>query len=361
MKKRHALGLFVLIAFAPVYQAQAIPPLKLIQTIQMPQVNCQNANLSKQQLAQAVDTEFMPSIPCHFDRFGLDLKGHRLFVVPEDNGTVEVYRIPSGKLLHRIGGFGMAHNVVYVSRVNRIYATDGADGLLRIFDGTTYHLLKTVKLLADADSMGYDPATHYLYIANGGKDAKLNYTLLSIVNTDTDDHIDDIKINGNRLEHMVMERSSPRLFINVTDKREIAVIDRNRRAIVATWPVSDQCQRNVAVDLDEADHRLFVACRSGALDVFNTETGKVIATLPIAKGADDVTYDPGLKRIYVSCAEGFVNVFHQSDPDHYTLIGKVPTGPMGKNGILVRSLNRYYVAVPRHGNVESEILVYRVQ
>ena len=221
-------------------------------------------------------------------------------------------------------------------------------------------MLKTLKLLADADSMGYDPATHYLYIANGGKDAKIDYTLLSIVNADTGNHIGDIKINGNRLEHMVMERSSSRLYINVTDKREIAVIDRNRRAIVATWPVTGG-EINVAVDIDEADHRLFVACRSGTLEVFNTETGKVIVALPIAKGADDVTYDPERKRIYVSCAEGFVDVFHQRDPNHYTLIGKVPTGPMGKNGILVSPLNRYYVAVPKHGNVESEILVYHVQ
>lgn len=367
MQNRLVLSQFVLVAClhlfsARSYSGEETPSLKLVQTIQMPQVRCHNAALSKEQLAQSVDTEFMPSMPCHFDRFGLDLKGGRLFAVAENDGTVEVYAIPSGKLLHSIVGFGMSHNVIYRSDVNRIYATDGnhTDGLLRIFNGTTYELVKTVRLLPDTDSMEYDPATHYLYITNGGDYAGLDYTLLSIVNTDTDEHIGDIKFNAGRLEHMVMESSGPRLFITSPNKREINVIDRNKRAIVATWPVAEG-QLCVAVDLDEADRRLFVACRSGTLSVIDTETGKVIVTLPTAKGTDDVVYDPGRRRIYVTCAEGFIDVFHQLDPDHYNLIDKVSTGPMGKNLMLVSSLNRLYVAVPTNGNAKSKIMVYEVQ
>ncbi|MGH9356549.1 MAG: YncE family protein [Terriglobia bacterium] len=341
-------------------------PLKLVQTIEVPQVNCQNPNLGRQQLAQAVDTFFMPGMTCHFDRFGLDLKGGRLFVVAfgvaENSGTVQVYALPSGKLLHSITGFVMPHNVFVRSDVNRIYVTDGSasHGFLRIFNGTTYRLVKTVRLLPDADSMAYDPATHNLYVTNGGKLAKLDYTLLSIVNTDSDEHIGDIKINATRLEHLVVSRSNRKIFINITDRREIGIIDTRRRALAAAWPVTSG-HLNVALDLDEADHRLFVACRSGRLNVFDTKTGKVIVALPIATGADDVTYDPEHRRIYVSCAEGFVDVYRQRDPDHYTLIDRVPTGPMGKNCILVSSLSRLYVGVPKHGDVESEVLAYRVQ
>ena len=159
---------------------------------------------------------------------------------------------------------------------------------------------------------------------------------------------------------MVMESSGPRIFLNITDRREIAVIDRNKRAIVATWLVTEG-QFNVASDLGEANHRLFVACRSGTLEVLDTETGKMVAALPIAKGVDDVVYDPERKRLYVTCAEGVLDVYEQRDPDHYTITDKVPTGIMGKNCLLVSSLNRLYVGVPKYGNVESKILVYSVQ
>jgi DNA-binding beta-propeller fold protein YncE len=367
MQKRLALSQFVFVVSLIVFlagacSAQAPPPLKLVQTIPMPQVKCHNDALTKKQLAQSVNTEFMPTMLCHFDRFALDAKGGRLFAVAENDGTVEVYAIPSGKFLHSLGGFGMSHNVVYREDVNRIYATDGnhTAGFLRIFDGTTYQPLKTIKLLPDTDSMDYDPATHYLYITNGGDYASLDYTLLTVVNTDTDEPVGNIKFDVGRLEHMVMEKSGPRLFITSPNKGEIDVIDRSKRAIVGAWPVTEG-KFCVAVDLDEAAHRLFVTCRSGTLNVMDTETGKVIVTLPISKGTDDIAYDPGRKRIYITSAEGFIDVFHQSDPDHYDLIGKIPTGPMGKNLMLVNSLNRLYVAVPTNGNVQSKLLVYEVQ
>lgn len=317
---------------------------------------------TKEQLAQSVNTEFMPTMLCHFDRFALDAKGGRLFAVAENDGTVEVYAIPSGKFLHSLGGFGMSHNVVYRADVNRIYATDGnhTAGFLRIFDGTTYQPLKTIKLLPDTDSMNYDFVTHYLYITNGGDYASLDYTLLTVVNTDTDEPVGEIKFDVGRLEHMVMEKSGSRLFITSPNKGEIDVIDRSKRSIAAAWPVTDG-KFCVAVDLDEANHRLFVTCRSGTLNVMDTETGKVIVTLPISRGTDDIVYDAERKRIYITSAEGFIDVFHQRDADHYDVIGKVATGPMGKNLMLVNSLNRLYVAVPTNGNVQSKLLVFEVQ
>jgi DNA-binding beta-propeller fold protein YncE len=348
-----------------VAQAQARrtdPPLKLVQTIPMPQVKCRNPAQNKEQLTQSVDTEFMPVMTCHFDRIGIDAKNGRLFIAAENDGTVEVYGIPSGKLLRSLGGFAMSHNVVYRPDVNRIYATDGShtEGALRIYDGTTYQLLKSVKMLPDADSMDYDPSTHYLYLTNGGDFANLDYTLLTIFNTDTDERVEDIIFDTGRLEHMVMEKSGPRLFITSPNKREVDVIDRNKRAVVAAWPVSGG-QFCVATDLDEAHQRLFVTCRSGTLNVLDTEMGKLVVTVPIAKGTDDVLYDPGSKRIHITSAEGFIEVLHQADPDHHDLVAKIPTGPMGKNLALVNSQNRLYVAMPPYGDVQAKILVYSVQ
>ncbi len=367
MNKRLVLSQFIFVAgliacAAAVCSAQAAPPLKLVQTIPMPQIKCHNPAQSKEELTQSVDTEFMPVMTCHFDRFGLDLKNKRLFVVAENDGTMEIYSMSSGKLLHSIGGFAMSHNVVYRPDVNRIYATDGShtEGALRIYNGTTYELIKSLKMLPDADSMDYDPSTHYLYLTNGGDFAKLDYTLLSIVNTDTDEHVDDIKFNTGRLEHMVMEKSGPRLFITSPNKQEVDVIDRNKKAIVATWPVSGG-QFCVAADLDESHQRLFVTCRSGTLNVLDTETGKLVVTVPIAKGTDDVLYERESGRIYITSAEGFIEVLHQADADHYEPVAKISTGPMGKNLALVKSQNRLYVAVPPYGNVQAKILVYSVQ
>jgi DNA-binding beta-propeller fold protein YncE len=336
------------------------PPLKLVKTIELKDIVSGQPDVSAEELAKNLTTTRIVGLPNHFDHLTPDLKNNRLFVVPEDNKSIEVYDIRSGKFLHSIKGIGVGHSVVYRADIDRIFVTDGTDGDLKIFNGTTYELLQSVKLLADADATGYDPVTHYLYIADGGLDAKLNYTFLEIVNTDTGEKVGQIKIDSNRLEAMAVEKSGSRLFLNMTEKNSIGVIDRKKQAVAAVWPLSG-CKVNASVAIDEKNHRLFAACRDGNLNVLDSDTGKVLQNLPIGTGVDDMVFDPTSQRVYVAAGEGFVNIYNEVDPDHYKEIGKIPTGPLGKTGLLVPALKEYFVAVPPHGSTCAEVLVFAVQ
>ena len=339
--------------------AAATPPLKLVKTIELANIRSSAPDLSADQLARNLTTTRMVGAQNHFDHLTADLKNNRLFVVPEAHKTIEVYDLRTGKFVHSIKGIGVGHSVVYRADIDRIFVTDGADGDLKIFNGTTYELLKTVKLLADADATGYDPVTHNLYIADGGLDAKLNHTFLEIVNTDTSEKVGQIKIDSNRLEAMYVEKSGSRLFLNMTEKNSIGVIDRKTQAVAAVWPLT--CKVNAAVAMDEKNHRLFVACRDGNMNVLDSDTGRVLKNLPISTGVDDMVFDPASQRIYVAAGEGFVNVFKEIDADHYRVIGKIPTGPLAKTGLLVPELKEYFVAVPPHGTRSAEVLVFAVK
>ncbi|MGI8771809.1 MAG: YncE family protein [Acidobacteriaceae bacterium] len=118
-------------------------------------------------------------------------------------------------------------------------------------------------------------------------------------------------------------------------------------------------KHNVAMALDEAGHRLFVASRSGDISVFNTETQKELTSLPIGKGVDDLAFDPATKRIYAPCGgDGLIYIYEERGKDHYTLIGKVPSGPGGKNALLDKSLGRYFVIVPPEGSTPGAVYAY---
>src|SRR5690242_8785508 len=263
--------------------------------------------------AQLVQTITLPAdIKGHFDHFEVDLKGNRLFATPEAYKSVLVFDLKTGKLIHTIGGIEKSHAVLYREDLNRIYVTDGEAGDLKIFDGKNYGLLSSVKLLEDADSIGYDPATKYLYIDNGGGDVHQTYSMLSVVDTTASKKLADIKIDGDTLEAMALEKSSPKIYVNNKAKNQVDVVDRDKREVVASWPVT-KCKTNVAMAFDEPDHRLFVACRSGQISVLDTQTGKEVTTLPITKGVDDATYDAASKRIYAA-GDGSVDVYEQTDP-----------------------------------------------
>jgi DNA-binding beta-propeller fold protein YncE len=295
-----------------------------------------------------------------FDHFGIDLKHGRLFATPETNKCVEVFDIKTGKHLSTIQGIGEPHAVLYRADLNRLYITDGEDGSVRIIDGASYQILKTVKLLVDADSIGYDGATRYLYVTNGGKDAKLDYVMLSVISTDTGEKIGDIKVEGNTLEAMALESGTSRLFINNSAKNTVEVIDRKQQKLVASWPVT-LGKMNVAMGLDEANHRLFIGCRDGHLVVMDTENGREIGVFPITKGkTDDMAFDAAKKRIYIATA-GVVDVYEQAGPDQYSRLGTAKTAPLAKTASLVPELNRYFVAVPKSDEANAEILVFKVE
>jgi len=334
--KKH---IFLLVAAFAVFgistQSQETPPLKLLQTFKLP-----------------------PEVKGNFDHFAIDLKGNRLFATPEDYKSVVVFDITTGKIVHTIAGIERPHAVLYREDVNRLYVTDGTAGDLKIFDSTTYKLLSSVKLLEDADSIGYDPATKFLYIDNGGGDVHQTYSMLSVVDTTAGKKIADIKIDGDTLEAMTLETANSKLYVNNRAKSQVDVVDRETRKLVASWPVT-KGKINVAMALDRANHRLFVACRGGQIVVIDTESGKEITVLPITKGVDDLIYDPASKRIYAAC-DGEVNVYEQVDPDNYKLLAKVPSGPVGRTALLVPELNRYFVAVPQHATASAEVLVFEV-
>lgn len=303
-----------------------------------------------------------PEVNGHFDHLALDIKGHRLFATPEEYGSVIVFDYQTGKIAHTIRGIGVPHAVLFRPDLNRIYVTDGEPGELKIFDGSTYAMVKSIKLLPHSDSVGYDPGNHFLYVVTGGKDAGQSYSILSIVDTTAEKAVGEIKVDGEALEAMALEHNGPLLYINNKGKNRIDVIDRDKKTLVASWPIS-MAQNNTSVALDEPNHRLFVGCRSGSMVVFDTRTGKELFTVPMTKGVDDMVFDPATKRVYASCGDGqgSVDVFQPSDKDQYILLANVPSRPLAKTALLSPELHKYFVAAPKHGATNAAILVYEVR
>ena len=335
MRKRFFILMMLVAVFGVEVRAQGAAPLKLVQSFKL-----------------------LPDIKGNFDHFAIDVKNSRLFATPEGYKAVLVFDLQRGKLVHTIRGIEKPHAILYREDLHRLYVTDGEAGELKIFDSGNYTLLSTVKLLLDADSIGYDPATKLLYIDNGGGDAHETYSMISVVDTTAGKKVADIKVDGDTLEAMALEKSSPRMYVNNKAKNQVEVVDRNKREVVASWQVT-KSKTNVAMALDEANHRLFIACRGGDIVLFDTTYGKEFTVLPITKGVDDLVYDAGSRRLYAS-ADGNVDVYQQSDADHYKLLGKVPTGPLGRTSLLVPALKRYFVAVPQHGTDSAEILAFEV-
>jgi DNA-binding beta-propeller fold protein YncE len=294
-----------------------------------------------------------------FDHLCADVAGNRLFLAAETAHEVLIFNLGTGKYLRAIPDIQIPHAIFVRDDLHRIYVTDGGAGEVKIFDGRTYKLVKRVPLKVDTDSIGYDPATKYLYIDNGGGDAHESFSMFSIVDTTKGRKVADIKVDGETLEAMAIDPTSAKIYVNNPAKSEVDVIDRKMHEIIAHWPVT-MAKRNVSMALDSAAHRLFVGCRSGAIVVFDTDSGKELQSFPIDTGVDDLIFDAASKRLYAS-AGGMVDVYREADPDHYESLGKIASGPGGKNEVLVPRLHRLYVTIPPGNNPPGSVAVFDIK
>jgi DNA-binding beta-propeller fold protein YncE len=332
--------LFILVlalACAVQSPAQEKAPLRLVQTITVPGVR-------------------------KWDHFGVDLKGNRLFVTSEEEPAIEVFDLKTGKHLRSLTEFKEPHNVLPFPELKKIFVVDGGASEVKILDYDSYKLIGHTELTIDADPFVYDSASKYLYVVNGGREAHTPTCLISIVDTVTGKKLADLKLDTNRLESMAIEKSGPRLFVNMTGINSIGVVDREKRTVVQTWPITAG-KDNVPLQYDEATHRLFLVTRKPSkLVVVNADNGKEVANLDVADYVDDLAYDAAHHRLYIpgGGGAGAVSVVEQSGADNYQVVATVPTKPGAKTARLVPELNKYYVGVPAKDAQPAQILVFDV-
>ncbi len=339
MRYRITILLAVIVLFALKTHAQVPGPLKLVQTIPLPGLK---------------DGDF--------DHFQVDLPGKRLFLAAEDNSAIEVIDLNTNKVIHKITGPKAPHSMAYDPDSKKLFVVDdGGPNQVEIYDGTSYQPLGTIPMGAHADASIFDAANHLYYVGNGGKQQKEEFLNISVVDTASGKKVGDIRIDADRVEAMAIEKSGPRMFVNLYSKGAVAVIDRVKRTVIATWSITQEGRNNGSMAFDEADHRLFVHAREpGKVVILDTESGKVVTTLVSGGMVDDAVYDAKLRRIYVTGVP-FINVFQKSDEgERYDLLGQVPTAFHSITAILVPELNRYYLAVNHHGETDAVVQVYQV-
>jgi hypothetical protein len=304
-------------------------------------------------------------IPTHgyIDHLTADVKGHRVFISGEESKCFVTVDARTGKVIHVTEGLsGHPRKPFYVPETDEVWV-DLNDSHVVAISGKTYEVTKTVDLPThpgqtwDPDNAAYDPARHLYYVAVRTDEGKLGS--IEIVDTQAAKHVGSIQIKGSEAGGLAIEPSGKILYAGMGDvvngESMCEVIDLQKRAVVAEWPITGGPSAHAA-GLDPVHHRLFMGSRvrpghthgPGKLVVMDTETGKVVQALDSVAGVDEVQYDEATGRIYYVGSTGTIEVFKEIDPDHYQAVGEVPTGAIAKTGLWVPELKQFYSAVPEH-------------
>ena len=242
--------------------------------------------------------------------------------------------------------------VLFLADLKLLVVANGDDGTCRFYDGTSYAERGRITGLDDADNLRFDAKAKRVYVGYGEG-------ALGVIDPVTMRLTSSIPLT-NHPESFQLEDDGPRIFVNVPDAKQIAVVDRAAGKVVATWPLED-VRANFPMTLDEKQHRLFVGCRQPArLLAFDTQSGKRVAETPMSGDVDDLFFDGPTNRLLASCGEGFIDVFRFDPPSALTRTQQLRTAAGARTGILSEKYRGFCLAVPRRAAQGAELRIYTV-
>jgi len=298
----------------------------------------------------------VPHVAGRLDHFSADVKRKRLFVSALGNNTVEVIDTFQGKVIHSIPGLSQPQGPLYVPGFDKLYVANAEDGKVRVFDGATYALKKTIDFGKDPDNLRYDAASKNVFVGFGEDDGGI-----ATIDPATDERVGQVLKTEGHPESFQVEASGGHIYVNVPDAGNVVESIDRKTGAVTKWPLKG-LRANYAMALNEADHRLYTITRkTPMMVVLDTTTGKEVARLRAAGECDDVYFDESRKRIYVIGAEGFISVIQENDPDHYELVSAVPTAVGIRTGFFYAKRDRLYVGVPAKGSEPAQVWTFEAE
>jgi YVTN family beta-propeller protein len=249
-----------------------------------------------------------------WDYLTYDKDGNRLFItrgshlMVVDTNTLTA----TGDILDLSG----IHGVALAQELGRGFISNGGDNTVTVFDLKTLKKLDSVKVGERPDAILYDPFTKHVFTFNARtKDS-------TVVDAASGKVLGIVPLGGK--PEFPASDSQGKVFVNIEDKSQVAAIDATKLTVLSTWPIAP-CEEPSALALDKAHHRLFAGCGNKMMAVVDSDSGKVVTTVPIGEGVDAGRFNPNTQEVFMSCGEGVVTVIHEDSPDKYTVTQNVPT------------------------------------
>jgi len=264
-------------------------------------------------------TEFdLPGPPGkRFDYLTIDPDDHYLLSAHLAAGQMYVIDLRTNKVVATVTDTPGAEGVEYVAELKKAYTSNAYDNTIGVVDLKQMKVIRKIPTESKPDGSTYAAPFHKLYVSDERGKAE------AIVDVRTDALVKTL--------HFKSETGMPqydpiakKVYVNLQDENIFAVIDPANDEVTGRYSVG-RCKGNHGMTLDPEHHRAFLACEGNELmTVFDLDKHEPIAFLPMASGPDVIKFDPGLKRIYVACGSGAISVFQMDDPDHYRKLEDFP-------------------------------------
>ena len=245
---------------------------------------------------------------------------------------IDVIDTRNGSVIGKVPVDG-ANGIALVPARGKGYAGSRAKKAVLVFDLESLAVMKTLPADEDTDGAIYDPASHRVFVVEGDPAAA------TVIDTDNDTVVKQLPLGG-KPEFAVTDGAG-HLYVNITDKHEIARIDTKALAVDAHWPMPG-CMSPRGLAFDVRQGRLFSTCGNARMIVLDSRDGQILSTVPIGQGSDAAAFDPKRNLAFSSNGEGTISVVRENPGKGYEVADTVPTQPLARTMTLDPGTGRLF-------------------
>jgi DNA-binding beta-propeller fold protein YncE len=279
-----------------------------------------------------------------WDYLTVDQSARRLYV---SHGTkVEVIDIDKEAVVGQIADTPGVHGIAVAPKLGLGFTSNGRENKASIFDLQTLKTSSKVETGENPDAILYEEGQEEVYTFNGRSRSA------TVFEAKTGKVVATIPLPG-KPEFAAAYPEAGRAYCNLEDKNQVAVIDTKAHKAVSTWPIAPGEEAS-GMAFDAQNQRLFLGCGNKLMVMMDSETGKVVASVPIGQGVDATKFDSGTKLAFCSCGDGTVTIAHEDSPDKLTVVQTLKTEPRARTMALDPKTHKIYLASARFGAASDQ-------
>lgn len=228
--------------------------------------------------------------PGGFDFVTYDEAGHRIIAAHKAAGTGEIFDPKTGEL--KSVNVGEAQGVAVDGYGKRYFFGDDEQKSVVVVNSESLKVSAKIKLSGAVDAIAFDEQSGLIYAAEDDGDK------LWVVDPTKKKKVGEVKLPGVP-ESMQVDGAQAKLYVNIKNLDEVAIVDTKSRRVESTISTHPATGPHGLV-LDAKKNRLYSAGKDGQLVAIDLAAKKVVASVAIATGNDQIGFDIDGSRLFTS-------------------------------------------------------------
>ena len=239
-----------------------------------------------------------------------------------------------------IPGAGRMHESLPLAHGRLLLVTDGNANAAHLIDAGTGAGVADIATGQKPDAAVFDPASGLALVMNGHSGT------VTLIDPAARKAVGDVTLGGS-LEFAAADGKG-KVFVNIEDQNQIAVIDTKARALTGHYPLPG-CTSPGGIAYAANAGVLIVACQNKVAKVLNAADGHDLATLAIGAGPDAVFYDPTRHLAFIPCGrDGVLEVIAVRGPGDVAVVQTVPTELGARTGAVDPATGVIYLPTAKY-------------